>query len=126
MPATMSLAPLVQRKGFWVGNGGLDVKREWPFRVRDRAPTFAYNSSFRPDSGSWSRPLRLFRRGFDLAKMPVHKLLYVRHAVELQQLHVLFDPPVQRHAHLPGTGVDLLIIDTHLIEKRIRAGGCVT
>src|ERR1700693_2944162 len=52
-------------------------------------------SSFRPDSGSWSCPLRLFRRGLDLAKMPVHKLLYVRHAVEFQQLHVLFDPPVQ-------------------------------
>ncbi len=52
--------------------------------------------------------------------------LYVRHTVVFQQLHVLFHPPVQRHAHLPGTGVDLRIIDSHFIEKRIRAGGCVT
>jgi hypothetical protein len=52
-----------------------------------------------------------FAGGSNLAKMPVHKLLYVRHTVEFQQLHVLFHPPVQRHAHLPRTGVDLGIVD---------------
>jgi multidrug efflux pump subunit AcrB len=67
-----------------------------------------------------------FAGGSNLAKMPVHKLLYVRHTVEFQQLHVLFHPPVQRHAHLPRTGVDLGIVDSHFIEKRILAGACVT
>src|SRR5260370_36731817 len=67
-----------------------------------------------------------FAGGSNLAKMPVHKLLYVRHTVKFQQLHVLFHPPVQRHAHLPGTGVDLRVVDSHFIEKRIRAGRCVT
>src|SRR5216683_5577378 len=67
-----------------------------------------------------------FTGGSNLAKMPVHKLLYVWHTVEFQQLQVLFHPPVQRHAHLPGTGVDLGIVDSRFIVKRILARGCVT
>ena len=66
-----------------------------------------------------------FAGGSNLAKMPVHELLCVRHAVIFQQLHVLFHPPVQRHAHLPGPGIDLRIVDSHFIEERIRAGGRV-
>jgi hypothetical protein len=38
--------------------------------------------------------LLYFAGGSNLAKMPVHKLLDVRHTVEFQQLHVLFNPPV--------------------------------
>src|SRR5260370_18609995 len=70
-----------------------------------------------------------FAGGSNLAKMPVHKLLGVRHAVVFQQLHVLFHPPVQRHANLPGTGVDLggpRIITTKTVKaSRARKKGGV-
>src|SRR5262245_50808767 len=36
-----------------------------------------------------------------LAKMPVHELFRELHALELQDLRILFQPPIERHADRP-------------------------
>jgi hypothetical protein len=69
-------------------SGGLQYPHEYRLHPFTPSPTFAFNSSFRPDSGSGFVVFFIFRRGSHLANMPVHELLSMRHTVVFQHLHV--------------------------------------
>ena len=47
------------------------------------------------------------------------------HALEIQELRVLFLAPVERHAHLPRAREDVRIFDSCFVRDHIRAGARV-
>ena len=57
--------------------------------------------------------------------MPIHELFRELHALEFQQLSVLIQPAIERHAHLPGSGKHFRVFDGDFIGKGVRAEGRV-
>src|SRR5262249_50300437 len=60
----------------------------------------------------------LFARLFP--ERSVHQLFDKFDAFEFQKLSILFQPPVERHAHLPGSGECLRILDRDFVHERVR------
>ena len=53
--------------------------------------------------------------------MPIHELFRELDALELQDLNVLFQPPIERHADLPGPRKYFRVLDGGFIGECIRA-----
>src|SRR5262245_51770333 len=56
-----------------------------------------------------------------LPKMTIEKFFGKFHTFEFQELRLLFQAPVERHAHLPGPGEDFRVLDRGLVEQHVRA-----
>src|SRR5262245_24071231 len=60
-----------------------------------------------------------------LAEFPVQQLLGERHALELEELNLLFHPSIEREADLPRPREHLRILDGGFVHQVIRADGRV-
>src|SRR5262245_18965748 len=60
-----------------------------------------------------------------LSKMPIHELFGELDALDLQDLSVPFQPPIERHADLPGPRKHFRVLDGGFVGQRIRAARCV-
>src|SRR5215469_1543585 len=60
-----------------------------------------------------------------LTQMAVHQLFHKLHAFEFQELSVLLQPPIERHADLPRPRKHLRVLDGGLIVEGIGGQGCV-
>src|SRR5215469_9298858 len=56
-----------------------------------------------------------------LLQLSVQQFFYERHALELEQLCVLFNVPVKRHADLPRPREDARVFDCRFVLKMIRS-----
>src|SRR5579872_5787229 len=54
------------------------------------------------------------------SKMSIDHLLGELDALELEQLRILLDVAIERHAHLPGSSKNLRILDGRLVKQSIR------
>ena len=62
---------------------------------------------------------RAYGAGF-LTEVPVHQLLRELDALVFQELRVLLEPAVERHAHLPRTREHVRILDRRLVLDHVR------
>src|SRR6202022_117876 len=58
--------------------------------------------------------------------MSIHQFLGERHTLELQELGVLFQAPIERKTHLPGAREYLWIFDGCFVAHHVRTGGSIT
>src|SRR3954470_8677894 len=72
-------------------------------------------------SGTWLSP-GLLRRQRLLAPLAVHQFLDEFDALEVEQLRVLLDAAVERHADLPRPRESLRILDRRFVGNDVRAG----
>src|SRR5713226_79968 len=56
-----------------------------------------------------------------LAKRSVHQLFNELHALEFQELRVLFQAAIERHTHLPRSRKYLQIFDSDLVQQGVGA-----
>src|SRR5207244_1098673 len=90
-------------------------------RVRLRSPADTLKTR---NDGSCELPFALMGWWLSsrLAQMSVDQLLDELHAFEFHDLHILFYAAVDRHADLPGSRKNVLILDRSFIIQAIRTG----
>ena len=108
----------------------------WPSGVRGAVHFFGAAERDWPATGPGARtqsrmPEQLSRRSISafhcpllgrlLAKRPIHQLFGELHAFEFQELSILFETAIERHAHLPRPRKYLRVLDRDFIGKGVPA-----
>src|SRR5215510_6456310 len=70
----------------------------------------------------WPPRARCARQELLAPQMPVQQLLGELDALEVENLDVLFGPPHERHADLPGPGEHLGVLDRDFVHDHVRTG----